>query len=233
MRLLGRFSAVFAVGLILLCAQPVLSQQEDQVPIPEDEGLVELPKSRVDVAYVRPGVDWSKYKTFYVRALTVTPEAQDATPDSLSRRSSLRESYVLEERDINELAELYLKVTRKELERKGRFKVVDQAQADSLIVVATIVDIYLTAPIERTRSSSPRGGVYTEYGGSLTVSAALADGETGQVLARVLDRQYPHRLWRRNTRISNLADARTIFLTWARQLRSRLEDIQSGKVEMP
>jgi hypothetical protein len=80
---------------------------------------------------------------------------------------------------------------------------------------------------------SARGGTVTPYAGSLTVSAALADGETGQVLARVLDRRYPHQMWRKNTRINNAHDARQIFQAWARQLRSRLDDFQSGKVEAP
>jgi hypothetical protein len=223
---------IFVLALVMLCSLPAVSQEE-QALTPEEEGLVEAPKAKADIVYVRPGVDWTKYKTFYVHPLTVTPEAKDATPDSLSRRSHLGESYVLEEEDVAALCKLYMEITRKELERKGAFKVVDQPQEDTMIVVAMIVDIYLTAPIERTRRGSARDKIYTEYGGSLTVSAALADGETGKVLARVFDRQYPHRMWRRNTRISNTADARQIFQSWARQLRSRLDDIQSGKIEMP
>ncbi len=232
MRMIVATLSTFVLGVVMFSAQPVPAQQKKVQS--EDEGLVELAKAKADIAYIRPGVDWTKYKTFYVHPLTVTPEAQDATPDSLSMRSHFGESYVLEARDVDALADLYGEETRKELERKGTFKVVDEPQADTLIVVAAIVDIYLTAPIERTRRmQSVRGGILTTGGGSLTVSAALADGETGQVLARVLDRRYPHAMWRKNTRINNAADARQIFQTWARQLRSRLDDIQSGKFEVP
>jgi len=227
-QLVAALSAV-VLGLIMFSPQPALAQD-----VAKAEGLVEMPDAKADIAYIRPGVDWGKYKTFYVHSLAVTPEAQDATPDTLSMRSHLGESYVLADKDIDALGDLYLEETRKELERKGMFEVVDEPQADSLIVVAAIVDIYMTAPIERTRRmESARGGTVTPYAGSLTVSAALADGETGQVLARVLDRRYPHQMWRKNTRINNAHDARQIFQAWARQLRSRLDDFQSGKVEAP
>ena len=157
--------------------------QEGRLSV-EDEGLVEFEEARVDIAYILPDVDWNKYQTFYILPLTATPEARDATPKSLGRRPHMGESYLLEQRDVDDMIEDFADVMKKELQRKGTYQVVDKVGDDTLIIAAAIVDIELMAPIERTRGNyTGRGGTYTEYGGSLVISAVLAEGETRQILA--------------------------------------------------
>lgn len=219
--------------LVMLVAFPAAAQafQAD----PEAEGLVKYEDAKVDIAYILPGVDWNKYKTIYLSPLRVTPEARDATPDRLRTRSYLGGSWILDDRDVRVMVEAYDKIMRKELGERGGFTFVDEPQMDSLIIVAAIVDIYLSVPIERTRrGATGRGGVYDQIGGGMTLSAVLGDPETNLVIARAVDTRYPTAgLWSENSRVRNIGDMRQVFRAWARNFRKRLIGFQTGKIASP
>lgn len=226
--------SVFGFALIGFVVFSNAAGAQDNEAILEEEGLVEYQGADVDVAYVLPGVDWSGYSSFYLAELYVTPEARDATPRTTSGRRSPRESWILRDNDIEEIIELFEKEIVRELTRDDVYSMVEEPGPGSLIFVPTIIDIVLMAPIADTRRSSMgRGRTFTEYGGALTIAGVIADGGTGQVLARFADQRYPSRMWRENTEMRNKSDAREIFRAWGRQIRKRLQEIQSGEIEMP
>lgn len=221
-----------SLGILLLLSVPATAQEEE-IPLPE--GLVEFENAKVDFAALRPGVDWSKYKTVMVYELAVTPAARDATPRSGKAHRYPGESWVLRDRDIEMMQEEFAEIMEKELP-KGGFSFVTEPQADTLIIVPTIIDILLTAPIEDTRrTSTSRGAVYTEGAGALTIAVILADGETREIVAEGIDQRYPAsaNMWRENTRVFNIGDMRSIFRAWGRMLRKRLPDFASGEIETP
>ena len=226
---------VWAIIFFALLIGLSFSLQAEEQDLPEVEGLVEYEDAKVDIAEIRPGTDWKKYKTIYLSRLRVTAEAIDATPAHQSGRRSPGESWVLRDKDVQVLVDIYDEVMRDELGKRGGFEFVDEAQVDTLIVVVGIIDIYLTAPIEDTRRTSVgRGSVYTESGGALSMGAVLADGKTGLIIATATDTRYATRgFWRENTRIGNIADARQIFRAWAKNFRKRLTGFQSGKITPP
>lgn len=195
---------------------------------PESEGLVEI-KAKVDLAYIRPGVDWSKFKTVELYELNVTREAQDASRSGTGTRRSSRESWVIPDADVELMKDEFARIMQREIEKKDAFEVVAQAGSDTLIVVPTIIDIYLTAPIESTRrTQTSRGGTYTESSGALVIAIALADGETGEVIARAVDERHAVQMWRENNRVRNLAEMRQVFAAWGKQLRKRVQDFAAG-----
>ena len=219
------------LGVLVLLALPVTAQ--DHAPLPE--GLVEFENAKIDFAALRPGVDWAKYKTIMLYELAVTPAARDATPEHSSTRRYAGESWVLRDKDIKLMQEEFAKVMEKELP-KGGFSFVTEPQADTLIIVPTIIDIYLTAPIEDTRRTNmSRGATYTEGAGALTIAVILADGETLEVVAEGVDQRYPSssNMWKENTRVFNIGDMRSIFRAWGKMMRKRLPDFASGKIETP
>jgi hypothetical protein len=121
----------------------------------------------------------------------------------------------------------YMDSMRDKLGSAG-YAIVDTPGADTLVVATSVANIRLSAPIERTRRSyTSRGTVYSQGGGSITITAALADGGTGQVVAEVADSRWPNSdIWRMNTGVSNLADAKQAFSFWAKALRDRLKSVQ-------
>lgn len=219
------FSALLYAGAFFAVA-PAYAQPE---PTSQRDGLVEV-KSKVDLAYVRPGVDWSKYKTIKLYPLNVTPAAKDATPQGASNRNSRGESWLIPEKDIRLIKDEFDRIMRNELEKKEAFAVVKNTAADTLVVIPELREIYLTAPIESSRrTQSSRGGTYSETSGSMTIAVLLADGETGNVVAQAVDERHSTKMWRENNRVRNLSDMRRVFGAWGKQLRSRLQDFAEGK----
>lgn len=184
------------------------------------KGLVPLADSRVRLAFIRPGTDWSKYRTIEIRPLRVPDTVRNAAPGGAQPR--FMESYVLRDKEVAKLQEAYASAMHTQLSKAG-YTLVTASQADTLLVNAQIVSIRLTAPIENTRRgfSSP-GRIYSRGGGSMIVAAILADGESGRVLAVAADRSYPSNVWGINNSTTNLAEAKRAFNKWAVAMSDRL-----------
>ena len=210
--------ALISLGLVgsTLFSTPVSAQSD---------GLVEA-KSSFDLAFVRPEVDWSKFKKIELYPLAITPEAQDTSRPGARRTSGRGESWIIRDQDIQMMKDEFARTIQRELEKEEAFEVVAQSGPGTLIVIPQIIDIYLTAPPQRAPS---RNDVFTETSGSLTITVLLADGETGEVVARVQDEKTSSRLWRENTRIRNIQDMRRIYSSWGRQFKERLQELASGE----
>lgn len=211
-------AALLSIGLIgsALFSAPVSAQTD---------GLVKA-ESSFDMAYVLPDVDWSKFKKINIYPLAVTPEARDTSRRKTSRPSGRGESWIIRGQDVQMMKDEFARITQREIEKKEAFEVVAISDAETLIVIPQIIDIYLTAPPQRANS---RNEFYSETSGSLTISVVLADGETGEVIARAQDEKTSSRLWRENTRIRNIQDMRRIYSSWGRQFRERLQELASGE----
>jgi hypothetical protein len=183
--------------------------------------LQRVPGSKVKLAYVRPGTNWSKYKTIQLRTLDVPPDARDAKPKGQHARFT--ESYMLGDKEVAALQGAYAESMKKVLGDAG-FTFVDTPKDDTLIIAAKITQIRLTAPVESTRLGySGRSRTYSQGGGSISIAAVLADGQNNEVIAEAADAREPsNNLWRINNRVTNMADAKQIFSTWARYLKDAL-----------
>ena len=217
--------AVWMFSLALV-AGSALDAVSDELPATLN-GMQRIASSKVKLAYVRPGTDWKKFRTVQIRPLSIPLEVRDATPSGQTKK--FRESYVLGDRQVEALQKAYMEVMRDRLGDAG-FTVVDTPAADTLIVATKVMDIRLSAPIESTRMSyASRGRVYSQGGGAIAITAALADGSSGQVLAEVADSRWPNSdTWRINNSVSNLADAKQAFGFWANALRDRLKSVRGA-----
>jgi hypothetical protein len=186
---------------------------------PADMGLVRTTDTRLRIVYSLPGDNWSRFRTIQLYPLVVPPDAADATPTN--QRTRGRESFILGDREISRLQDAFAQAVRNTLTRAG-FTFVTTPQADTLIVVATVTDITLSAPLESSRPAG-RSRTYTQGGGSIAVSAVFADGGTGQVVGMAAARSRPSNIWRINNRVTNMSDARNAFTEWAGALRSALQ----------
>lgn len=211
------------LAVAALLAQTAIGfSAEPQPPQMTDSGLVRVDNAKVALAYVRPGTDWSKYRTILLEPLAVPVKVRDAAPSGATTR--LGESYVLRDQDVAALQKAYGESMRKALGDGGRYVFVTTAQADTLIVAVQVIDIKLAAPIEGSRvGNAGRSRTYSRGGGSIAIAAVLADGASGQVVGEAADRKYPADIWGINNSVTNLSQARTMFLSWGRALRNKLD----------
>ena len=207
-----------AVGLFVF--QSVAAIAAPAAPDVTKEGLVRDANAPARLAYIRPGVNFSKYRTIELGPLQFPMNVRDASPGGTVRR--FRESYVLRDQDVAALQEDYTRAMRDELGKAG-YTFVTTRRPDTLVVAAQVLRIRLNAPIESSRLSySGSGRTYSRGAGSIAVGAVFADGETGQVLAQVADQHVPANIWGINNSVTNRAEARRAFRKWATALRRRL-----------
>lgn len=228
---IGSIAAPVAACLLFTLA-PVEAARAQTGETPASEGLVPLKSARIDAVYVRPGVDWKKYRTILLLPLNVPPEARDGAPAGTTKR--LGESYILRDSDVDVIKQRFDKTMRKELTRDNYFTLVDTPRADTLVVAVAILQIALNAPIESSRLNyANRGRTFSRGGGGATIGTAFADGGDYSVLARIQDNRYSPDQWGVNNSVNNLADLDLMFSQWGRGIRDKLRDIQAGKTSLP
>jgi len=207
-------AAVF--GLSLYATFGLAEPPPDQRP----NGLVRVPNARASVVYMRPGADFSKFRTIELRQLIIPTEVRDAAPPGARTRGF--ESYVLGDREVSALQEEYDKAMRAQLSRVG-YTFVTSTAPDTLIIQSQIIDIRLAAPLERTRrTSTGRGFTLSQGGGTMAIAMAFADGATSQVIAEAADRHFPAGVWGMNNRVANRAEVRRAFNRWASRVADSL-----------
>ena len=213
----GRAPALsMLVATALSICGPAMADPPQQLP----NGLERVQTNKVVLAYVRPGTDWTKYKTIFLQKLVVPANARNAAPPGAD--PGFGESYLLTANDVAQLQDTFSKSMHKVLGNNG-FTFVTTPQADTLIVAPEIVKIVLSAPIENTRQSySGMGFTVSRGGGAIEIEAVLADGATNNILAEVVDRKYGSSVWGLNNSVTNWAEARDTFDQWANDLSDRL-----------
>jgi hypothetical protein len=164
-----------------------------------------VPESRVDEAYVKPGVDFSLYTRLYAVPLEIYyHEGEGApTPDDLERmRGIFRAAF---------LAAI-----------AGDYEIVTEPAPDALGVRASLVDLQKAAvsaeiPVEgRLRSLVGNG--------QLTFLMELSDSVSGEVLARAADRDQAVVEPTANADPSAWAQAEAAATRWASIFRQFLDD---------
>ena len=208
-----------AFVLALLFAGTALAQQS--TPQTLSNGLQRVQGSKLGLAYVRPGTNWSKYKTILLQPLQIPPNVRNAAPPGAFPQFG--ESYIIPDSAITQLKQDFSNSFHTALTNAG-LRFVTTPQADTLIIYPEIRKIILNAPIQNTRETySGMGFTVSQGGGSITMGAVLADGGTKTVIAEVLDRQYGSNTFGLNNSVTNFAQARDAFDTWANDLVNALQ----------
>ena len=211
--------AASVLAFSFLVSGTTLAQQ--QPPQTLSNGLQRVQGSKLALAYVRPGTNWSKYKTILLTPLVIPPHVRNAAPPGAFPQFG--ESYLLSDSDIAQLKSQFAQSFRQALTNAG-FTLVDTPQANTLIVAPEIRRIILNAPTYNSRATySGMGFTVSQGGGSITMGAVLADGASKMVIAEVVDRQYGSNIWGLNNSVTNFAQARDAFDAWANDLVNKLQ----------
>lgn len=185
------------------------------------DGLERRDVKGVDQVYVRPNFKFPHYKKVIIDPVQVSFSKnwnQDSTV-SLSRR--------LDADDIQNIKDALAKLLRERFTREltaGGYQVTDVPADDTIRVKPDIVNLYINAPDVQSPGITRS---YTTNAGEMTLDMEVRDSPSGELLARVVDRQRAldtGRLQWTNS-VTNTADAERAIDVWAKQLRAGLDRV--------
>jgi hypothetical protein len=184
----------------------------------EWDGLEQRKSAAVNSLYVRPDASLEGYKHVRLEPLQVSFD-KNWKPNA-SRTGARRLTAADFDNIKKALADAFATTTSGEL-AKGGYDVVTEAGEDVLDVSPSVIDLYIAAPDKMTAG---RSRTYTADAGHMTLVAELRDSETGQILARVIDkRRAPSSgTFQLTTGATNLGAAQQIIARWASSLRNAL-----------
>ena len=218
MNAINRLVFVLAAACLAACAsnRPTVIDEPSTL-----EGLQPVEVRNIDAVYQKPGVDFSQYRRLLIRDLDIAfSRGWERNQESATRNWSSEDS----ERIKRELAALFAKTVRRELETEGGYEIVDEPGQDVLEIRPSIVDLYINAPdLSRTEPGIVRR--YTTDAGRMTLIAELRDSISGELLARAYDKREDMRstFWEWTTSVTNSQKAQLAISIWADALRDALD----------
>jgi hypothetical protein len=221
MNVFKRVLAGAMVASALLSTLVLASTKADLDEAMSHDGLQKISVKGVDLAYARPGATLAGYNRIKLDPVQV---AFRKDWDPTRTGSSIKLTQEDRENIRTGVAKIVQEEFVKELQSKSIYKVVDELGPDVLRVRVHIVNLYVAAP---DTGGAGRSRTYTVSAGEMTLFAELFDSETGETLARVVDRRVASSAGGRMTlsnSATNRAEAQDIASSWARILRTALDN---------
>lgn len=212
-----RIAAVLATALLMVPA--MAASKADLETALSHDGLAKITVKGVDLAFVRPGVTFAGYNKVKLDPIEVA-FSKNWNPKRTG--SNFRLNATERENIRAGLAKVVNDEFVKELTDKSSYKVVTDSGEDVLRVKVNVINVYVNAP---DTMSAGRSRTYTVSAGEMTLFMELYDSETGQVLARVVDRRESRNagMLQLSTSVTNIREAQDIASGWARILRNGLD----------
>ena len=216
-----------SLGLAALGAFTVAPSVAAEAPA-EWDGMARVASKRLEFVYVRPGASLAGYKRVRLDVVKVAFD-KNWNPNRDTYSPSRRLTSTDLEAIKTNLATEFRKIFKDEL-AKGGYAVTESNGEDVLLVSPAIMDLYITAP---TKPTAGRGQTYVTNAGRMTLVAELRDSTSGQMLARVVDRQQAAGSGglESSNRSFNSAEARAIIGKWARVMRQGLDEVNDKKAQ--
>lgn len=218
--LLAAFS--IATALVLSACAPTPTLDTSDASAMTHDGLYPVAGSRADAAWARPDVDWTQYST-----ILLEPVGIEYRPGGESGRTMRARSdggpYVVTDEQKKRLESTVVEAFRTELARSERFDLVDSANADTLLIRAALLDIVSYVPPD---TMSGLNEVYLSRVGEATLVLEIRDATSNAILARSVDRRAAGDEFQlqESNRVRNTSEVRRLASSWARSLRTSLED---------
>jgi len=217
----ARVARVVVLPMLLVAgpAWPASSKSIDEAM--SADGLQRIKVKGIELAYARPGATLAGYQRVELDPVEVAfHKSWEPTKTGSNLKLTTAERESIRAGVAKAVRDEFARV----LQDKNGYPVVAEAGPDVLRVKVNVVNLYVSAPDAGT--SMGRSRTYVVSAGEMTLVADLIDSETGDVIARVIDRREA-----RNTGYASLtgagdnaAEARAIAAEWARILRRALDN---------
>jgi hypothetical protein len=221
-----RIFTLFSLLLLAICSvaddDPI-----DNAPDVTIDGLHRVADSNVDLLYLKPGADFSRFtRVFIVQPHVAFVEGYRQRMNRMNPRQPVTQADM--DRMKEALSALLLEVFTEELQNNGGYVVVDGAADDVLALRPAILDLDVVAP-----ETSPNQRSAIPSVGQMTLYMELIDSISGDVLAKVLDHKSDRTRVNINlrNRDRNEQAARRIVGDWATLLREGLDDAHRASRE--
>ena len=221
-------------GSALACLLLVACQNTPQIQTGENAevlqgNLVRVDHSRAKLAYMDPSADFNKYTAILLTPLGV--DNVEVIQPTTSYRTTRTPNWELTDADKLRLQKDFQEAMSKQLALQKTYPLVTAAGDDVLLISAKLTRIAPTAPKDDNRSRpAGRSKIVTEGAGKISVEVTFSDSETGEVLALAKDTRSGSSLWGLNNSITNAAQVRRVFTSWAMQIRAQLDRVHSQKI---
>ncbi len=212
----ARIATLVTAALLAACApQPTSAQQDGYV---SPDGLEQVDARRLDVAYVRPGVDFSQYSG----VMLDEPELAFRTPDRRERQFPLADDQRARFHEM--ITESFLKA----LSSNDSPALVEDSGPGVLRLKVRVQDITATIP-PRAAGTSGRASIALEAIGEATLVIELEDSETNEILARAFDTRSAEgiALSTSDGPVTRFEDIERICERWANAVQRGLETLVS------
>lgn len=189
-----------------------LSEPSFASPPANWDGLVQVPATKVDYLYLRPGADFRQYNAILLDPTEVAFRKNWQREVNRSRGIS-RISDAEVRRTIDEAQAKLRSIFEKRFRESG-FQVVSAPAETALRVFVGIANLEVTAPDMRSPGISR---VYAQQAGQATLVIEVRDSLSGELLGRAVDHgNAGDHLVTMRTSSSNWADFEDLFDEWAR-----------------
>lgn len=226
MRKLGDYIAALAFAAIFLAG---IARSDRAVAATDEattfDGLQRLEESVLDEAYVRRDIDLSGYGRILIDPVTVSYRRPPSR--ATGRASSGTGNFALTNRQMTELKSIFQEAFDDAMSKEEGWEIVEEPSPDALRVHAQLIDLVVEVP---TSQGTSRSEFFVSRIGEVTLVVELRDSESGQILARGVDRRSigssaGGRLFRATT-VGARRDVRQLFDGWATLLRLRVDQIR-------
>jgi hypothetical protein len=219
MMMTTRFRA--AAALWLTCAAAALPAAaaggDPMVQDALEANMQPVADAQLDTVFAVPDLDLARYSSVMLEPVTINYQ-----------RGAGR-MYRLNQADMENLQRRARAALERQLSGNGGYKVVDKPGPHTLIVRASLQNVWLA--FSRDAGQPGRSRTFADYAVKMSLEAELIDAQTDEVLMIVADRQ-GDRLSatpRQVTGVDAWAQADKAFNYWAKVLRQRLDAARAKK----
>lgn len=186
------------------------------------DGLYPIKGGSADAAWARADVDLTQYSKLMLEGVGVEYRPGGESGRMYSARSSA-DHFEVTEKQKADFEALMAEVFREELGKSSHFTLVDEPGPDVLLIRGSLLDVVSYVPPD---TMSGRDRIYLSRVGEATLVLELRDSITEAILARAIDRRAAESQYqvRESNRVTNRSEVRRLAGTWARMLRTRLDE---------
>ena len=216
-----------------LLASGGLATADDRLESGDDattsyDGLKRIKKSAADEAYIKPDIDLTAYTSVVIDEPAVSYK-RTPRKTSTTRATGSSANFALTDDQMAEMKQMFHEEFIAALVEDDGWTVVDAVGPDVLEVHAELVNLVVKVP---TKPTAGRSTYYVSEFGEVTLVGELRDSQSGEILARAVDRQVIRPIgasqsqMRRTMGVSARSDVRRYFRQWAELLRDRLDEVK-------